>query len=81
PIDYSEREEKTKILKQMIENNLDNDEKVFIMKRYGFGTDPNGEQYRIHSFDELAKERGVTKERIRQIESKILKKLRHPQKK
>ncbi|QJB71580.1 RNA polymerase sigma factor [Mycoplasma sp. 1654_15] len=81
PVDYSEREEKTKILRQMIENNLDNEEKVFIMKRYGFGTDPNGNQYRIHSFDELAKERGVTKERIRQIESKILKKLRHPQKK
>ncbi|WAM00920.1 hypothetical protein NWE60_05880 [Mycoplasmopsis felis] len=36
-----------------------------------------GERYRVHSLDELAIERKVSKERIRQIENKILRKLKN----
>ncbi|CAT04802.1 RNA polymerase sigma factor [Mesomycoplasma conjunctivae] len=79
PSDYAEQEEKSKVLIEMIKNNLEEEEQEFIMRRYGIGNDKNGRQYRAHSYDELAADRGVTKERIRQIESKILKKLRAPQ--
>ncbi|WGI37045.1 RNA polymerase sigma factor [Mesomycoplasma lagogenitalium] len=81
PIDFAASQELASILNEMLQNNLEEDERKMIMKRYGVGEDENGNKYRIHSLDELADERGVTKERIRQIESKILKKLKHTQKK
>ncbi|WP_408605784.1 RNA polymerase sigma factor [Mesomycoplasma dispar] len=79
PIDFAVREEKAKVLLEIIDTTLDYDEKDFIKRRYGVGTDENGVPYQAHTFDELAAMRRVTKERVRQIEAKILKKLRTPQ--
>ncbi|WP_337904515.1 RNA polymerase sigma factor, partial [Mesomycoplasma ovipneumoniae] len=79
PAEYAEREEKAKVLLEIIESTLDYDEKDFIKRRYGVGVDENGVPYQAHSFEELAAMRRVTKERVRQIEGKILKKLRTPQ--
>jgi len=43
--------------------------------RLRFGLDRSGEE---HTLEEISRLFGVTRERIRQIESKALKKLRHP---
>ena len=43
--------------------------------RLRFGLDRSGKE---HTLDEIGRLFGVTRERIRQIESKALKKLRHP---
>ena len=64
----------------MIEDTLDHDDKILIRKRYGIGNDENGNPYRPHTLDELAEEMGKSKEKIRQMETKILRKLKHPQK-
>lgn len=77
PIDFASQEELSDVLAEIIDEMLEKDEKELICKRYGVGVDENGERYRIHSLEELAKERGgVSKERIRQIENKILRKLK-----
>ncbi|CNS18445.1 RNA polymerase sigma-70 factor [Salmonella enterica subsp. enterica serovar Typhimurium str. DT104] len=78
PVDYAIREEKAKVLLEMIDSTLDYDERDFIKRRYGVGTNDEGIPYQAHSFEELAAMRRVTKERVRQIEAKILKKLRTP---
>jgi RNA polymerase primary sigma factor len=44
--------------------------------RLRFGLDPQGQ---ARTLEEVGREFGVTRERIRQIESKTLAKLRHPQ--
>ncbi|WP_027121633.1 RNA polymerase sigma factor [Mesomycoplasma bovoculi] len=76
PVEYAEREERGKMLVNIIKENLDRDEQDFIFRRFGISEDENGNQYKPHSFDEMAELRKVTKERIRQIETKILKKLK-----
>ncbi|MGY6172003.1 RNA polymerase sigma factor [Candidatus Mycoplasma pogonae] len=81
PVDFAVRDELSKVLNEVLENYLDEDERRLIKKRYGIGYNENGDRYKVHSLDQLAREKGVTKERIRQIEAKILKKLKHPQKK
>lgn len=81
PVDFAASEELSKVLNEVLYNYLEEDERKMIMKRYGIGVDENGNKYKIHTLEELANEKGVTKERIRQIEAKILKKLKHPQKK
>lgn len=80
PTDYASNEELAAILNEMIEDTLDEADKELIRKRYGFGKDPNGNSYKPHTLDELAKEYGKTKEKIRQMETKIIRKLKHPQK-
>ncbi|WP_416374043.1 sigma-70 family RNA polymerase sigma factor [Mycoplasmopsis cynos] len=79
PVHHSSKEEFSVILREMI-NWLEPDEKELICKRYGVGEDENGIPYRVHSLEEIAKSRNnVSKERIRQIENKILRKLKnHP---
>ncbi|VEU59205.1 RNA polymerase sigma factor [Mesomycoplasma neurolyticum] len=79
PVDYAAKEQLSSWIKTILNTNLTPSEKEIIMKRYGIGEDENGQKYKVHSLDELAAERQVTKERIRQIESKILKKLKHSQ--
>ena len=51
---------------------LDERERRIIELRYGLGDG----KYR--TLEEVGKEFGITRERIRQIESKVLRKLRHP---
>ncbi|MGY5139599.1 RNA polymerase sigma factor [Mycoplasmopsis gallinarum] len=79
PTEYASQKELNETLNIILKETLDKDEYVLICKRYGVGEDPdnNNEKYKIHSLDELAKERGVSKERIRQIENKILRKLKN----
>ncbi|MGZ9756066.1 RNA polymerase sigma factor [Mycoplasma sp. 5912] len=77
PVDFAAHEELHTILLDMIDNYLEKEEKELICRRYGIGYDENGQRYRIHSLEELAKMRNnVSKERIRQIENKILRKLK-----
>ncbi|UUM19532.1 MULTISPECIES: RNA polymerase sigma factor [unclassified Mycoplasma] len=77
PVDYVAQEELAEVLQQIIDETLELDEKELICKRFGVGKNGNGESYRIHSLEELARERnGVSKERIRQIENKILRKIK-----
>ncbi|AWX69202.1 RNA polymerase sigma factor [[Mycoplasma] anseris] len=80
PTDYASHEELSVILDEMLENSLDKDDRILIRKRFGIGKDENGETYRPHTLDELAKEMNLTKEKVRQLETKILRKLKHPQK-
>ena len=47
-------------------------ESKVLMMRFGIGTN------RDHTLEEVGRELGVTRERIRQIEAKALRKLRHP---
>lgn len=79
PTDFSSQEELKVIINEMINSLPDESDQLLIRKRYGI-SDPNGESYRPHSLDEIAKELGITKEKVRQMETKVLRKLKHPQK-
>lgn len=76
PVDYASQEELVETLNSILEKSLDDDERILICKRFGVGVDENGNKYPIHSLEKLAEERNVSKERIRQIENKILRKLK-----
>lgn len=80
PIDYAAQEQLSEILTEMIDNNLEEEEKKIIQMRYGIGFDKKGNKIRVHTLDEIAKELGTSKEKIRQWETKILRKLKQPQK-
>ena len=69
-----EKEEKKKTLKKILATLTPREEKVINM-RYGL----NG--YEEESLEEVSKSFNVTRERIRQIEAKALRKLRHPSRK
>lgn len=79
PIDYTAQEELSAILGEMIESHLDDFEKEIIQKRYGIGLDSNGDKIKTHTLDEIAQQLGYTREKVRQIETKVLRKLKHPQ--
>jgi RNA polymerase primary sigma factor len=57
---------------RMILTTLTPREEIILRRRFGIGEE------RTHTLEELGREFGVTRERIRQIEAKALKKLRHP---
>lgn len=80
PTDYALHEELSSILNEMLDDALEDADKELIKKRFGFGKDKNGNPYRLHTLDELVIEYGKTKEKIRQMETKIIRKLKHPQK-
>ncbi|WP_051617751.1 RNA polymerase sigma factor [Mycoplasmopsis iners] len=79
PIDFAANEELIEHLNEILKKVLDASEYELICKRYGVGENPadNNRRYEIHSLEDLAEERGVSKERIRQIENKILKKIKN----
>ncbi|KKB26843.1 RNA polymerase sigma factor RpoD [Mycoplasmopsis meleagridis] len=79
PIEYASNEELVENLNEILKKVLDTSEYELICKRYGVGENPrnNNNKYRIYSLEELSNERGVSKERIRQIENKILKKIKN----
>jgi RNA polymerase primary sigma factor len=57
---------------RMILTTLSPREEMIVRRRFGIG------EGRAHTLEELGREFGVTRERIRQIEEKALRKLRHP---
>ncbi len=80
PVEFAAQEQLSEILTEMIDDNLDEQEKMIIQMRYGIGEDKKGNKIRVHSLDEIAKVLGTNKEKIRQWEAKIIRKLKQPQK-
>ena len=79
PVEFASQEQLSEILMEMINSDeLDDREQMIIKMRYGLGEDENNNKIRVHSLDEIAKKFSTTKERIRQEESKIIRKLKHP---
>ena len=71
PYDYANRSMETERINEVLSQLTDREARV-IRLRYGL------EDGRTHTLEEVGKEFSVTRERIRQIEAKALKKLRHP---
>ena len=55
-------------------HDLDDREKTILRKRYGF------EDGQVHTLEEVGSEFGITRERVRQIENRALRKLKNPSK-
>ena len=71
PVDFTTRQLLKEELYSILEDLSDREERVI---RLRYGLDDN----RPRTLEEVGKEFGVTRERIRQIEAKAIKKLRHP---
>jgi RNA polymerase primary sigma factor len=71
PYEYANRSMETERINEVLAQLTDREARV-IRLRYGL------EDGRTHTLEEVGKEFNVTRERIRQIEAKALKKLRHP---
>ena len=71
PYEYANRSMQTERINEVLKQLTDREARV-IRLRYGI------EDGRTHTLEEVGKEFNVTRERIRQIEAKALKKLRHP---
>ena len=81
PTEFTSKEELHNILFETIEKHIhDKREKEILLLRYGIGYKKDGKtRNRIHTLDELGQKFDITKERVRQIESKVIRKLRQPQ--
>jgi len=73
PADAAARQLLSEAVKDVLSELSDREKKVVVMR---FGLDGSGQ---ARTLEEVGKAFGVTRERIRQIESKTLAKLRHPQ--
>ena len=71
PFDSANKEELKEIVKFILDKLSEREAKVIMMR---FGINMNSD----HTLEEIGKQFNVTRERIRQIEAKALKKLRHP---
>ena len=71
PYEYANRSMETERINEVLSQLTEREARV-IRLRYGL------EDGRTHTLEEVGKEFNVTRERIRQIEAKALKKLRHP---
>ncbi len=81
PIDFTYRQELKEVLNSVLSDVLTDREEEVVRRRYGVGTDKHGTPLRSQTLEEVGTYFGVTRERIRQIEAKALRKLRHPQRK
>jgi len=72
PLDIANLENLREAISGIIGNGLTEREAKVLMMRFGIGMNTD------HTLEEVGKQFNVTRERIRQIESKALKKLRHP---
>ncbi len=73
PLDVAARHMLGEAVNEALDD-LSEREKQVVMMRFGLN-----EEGRAHTLEEVGREFGVTRERIRQIEAKTLAKLRHPQ--
>ncbi len=71
PVDYTNRVLLREQLDEVMDTLTDREENVLRMR---FGLDDG----RMHTLEDVGKQFKVTRERIRQIEAKAIKKLRHP---
>ncbi len=71
PFDSAVLSDLQRQIKKVIDTLSDKEAEV-IRKRFGIGDDSS------HTLEDVGQEFKVTRERIRQIEAKVLKKLRHP---
>jgi RNA polymerase primary sigma factor len=71
PLDTAVSSALSEVTLDVLENLTDREQKVLRM-RFGIGMNTD------HTLEEVGKQFGVTRERIRQIEAKALRKLRHP---
>lgn len=77
PIDFAIREQLQQLLYETIEKCIvDERDKKIVMLRYGLGFDEKGNKNRSYSYEELGDLYDLTKERIRQLEQKINRRLK-----
>ena len=80
PTEFAAAEELSKVLIDTINKAVtDERENQIIKMKYGVGHDEKGKKYRSYTPDELGEKFDVSKERIRQIEAKVIRILRKPQ--
>ena len=71
PFDAANKENLRETIEEILQDLPERESKVIVM-RFGLGVNVD------HTLEEIGKQFDVTRERIRQIEAKALKKLRHP---
>lgn len=80
PVEFAAQEELSEVLINFIDKTIieERDNRIIKMK-YGIGFDENGDRFKAHNPEELAEIYDISKERIRQIEAKIIRILRKRQ--
>ena len=81
PFGYANQKELEVIVSDILDNALIGREKAIIKMHYGLGVDQHGNKTKVHTLNEIAKYFGITRERVRQLETKALRRLRLPQRK
>ena len=72
PYDDTERNKTSEVLLRILKTTLNPREEMVIRMRFGIGVD------RDHTLDEIGRQLSITRERVRQIEVKAMRKLKHP---
>ncbi|HZV46159.1 MAG TPA: sigma-70 family RNA polymerase sigma factor [Thermodesulfovibrionales bacterium] len=72
PYDDTERNKTSEVLLKILKTTLNPREEMVIRMRFGIGVD------RDHTLDEIGRQLLITRERVRQIEVKAMRKLKHP---
>ena len=72
PYDDTERNKTSEVLLNILKTTLNPREEMVVRMRFGIGVD------RDHTLDEIGRQLSITRERVRQIEVKAMRKLKHP---